>query len=108
MTSVYMQYEGEDLLLRLILQPKSSRDQFVGPLGDELKVAITAPPIDGKANLHLIKFLSKQFKVAKGAIIVEKGLLNRHKLVRIKNPKHIPIPMILLNAKSARQIVPRC
>ncbi|WP_028863503.1 DUF167 family protein YggU [Psychromonas aquimarina] len=90
MSAVYLQHQGEDLLLRLVLQPKASRDQFVGLLGDELKVAITAPPVDGKANNHLIKFLSKQFKVAKGAVIVEKGALNRHKLIRIKSPRQIP------------------
>ncbi len=90
MQPLYLKREGDDLLLRLVLQPKASRDQFVGLLGDELKVAITAPPVDGKANVHLIKFLSKQFKVAKGAITVEKGLLNRHKLVRIKSPKLLP------------------
>ena len=82
--------EGNDLLLRLVLQPKASRDAFVGLLGEELKIAITAPPVDGQANKHLIKFLSKQFKVPKGAVIVEKGQLNRHKLVRIKSPKKIP------------------
>ncbi|WP_369433880.1 DUF167 family protein YggU [Psychromonas sp. MME1] len=86
----YLKQDGEDLLLRLVLQPKASCDKFVGLLGDELKVMITAPPIDGKANQHLIKFLSKQFKVPKGAVIVEKGSLNRHKLVRIQNPKQIP------------------
>jgi len=86
----YLKQEGNDLLLRLVLQPKASRDAFVGLLGDELKVAITAPPIDGQANKHLIKFLSKQFKVAKGAIIVEKGALNRHKRVRIKSPNNMP------------------
>ena len=86
----YLSTEGDDLLLRLILQPKASRDEFVGQLGDELKIAITAPPVDGKANKHLIKYFSKQFKVAKGAIIVEKGQLNRHKFVRIKSPKSIP------------------
>ena len=86
----YLKQDAEDLLLRLVLQPKASRDAFVGLLGDELKVAITAPPVDGQANKHLIKFLSKQFKVAKGAVIVEKGQLNRHKLVRIKKPKKIP------------------
>ncbi len=90
MAASYLAQQGDDLLLRLVLQPKASRDQFVGELGDELKVAITAPPVDGKANAHLIKFLSKQFKVAKGAIIVEKGSLNRHKLVRIKQPKIVP------------------
>lgn len=91
MSALYLIQDGNDLLLRLVLQPKASRDKFVGLLGSELKIAITAPPIDGKANAHLIKFLSKQFKVAKGAIKIEKGLLNRHKLVRIESPKHIPI-----------------
>lgn len=86
----YLKQDAEDLLLRLVLQPKASRDAFVGLLGDELKVTITAPPVDGQANKHLIKFLSKQFKVPKGSVIVEKGQLNRHKLVRIKNPKKIP------------------
>ena len=90
MSAVYLKEDGADLLLRLVLQPKASRDQFVGLLGDELKIAITAPPIDGKANAHLIKFLSKQFRVPKSAITVEKGLLNRHKLVRIRAPRQIP------------------
>jgi hypothetical protein len=90
MAAPYLTKDGADLLLRLVLQPKASRDKFVGLLGDELKVAITAPPVDGKANAHLIKFLSKQFKVPKGAVSVEKGLLNRHKLVRIHNPQQIP------------------
>ncbi len=90
MSTGNLQYKGQDLLLRLVLQPKSSRDQFVGMLGDELKIAITAPPVDGKANAHLIKFLSKQFKVAKSAVSVEKGLLSRHKLVRIHAPKQMP------------------
>lgn len=90
MEKPYLKQDAEDILLRLVLQPKASRDAFVGLLGDELKVAITAPPIDGQANKHLIKFLSKQFKVPKGSIIIEKGSLNRHKLVRIKSPKKIP------------------
>ena len=86
----YCTYQGEDLLLRLYLQPKASRDQFVGLYGDELKIAITAPPVDGKANAHLLKFLSKQFGVAKSATTVEKGSQSRHKLVRIKQPKKYP------------------
>lgn len=86
----YLKQDADDLLLRLVLQPKASRDAFVGLLGDELKVAISAAPIDGQANKYLIKFLSKQFKVAKSSIIIEKGLLNRHKLVRIKSPRKIP------------------
>jgi len=86
----YYSYKGEDLMLRLYIQPKASRDQFVGQHGEALKIAITAPPVDGKANTHLVKFLSKQFNVAKSAVSVEQGLQSRHKLVRIKQPKKLP------------------
>lgn len=83
-------FDGEDLLLRLYIQPKASRDKIVGQHGEELKIAITAPPVDGKANAHLSKYLAKQFKVAKGLIIIEKGELGRHKQVRIQSPVQIP------------------
>ncbi|QYK14019.1 DUF167 family protein YggU [Shewanella rhizosphaerae] len=82
--------EEDDLVIRLYIQPKASRDQIIGPHGDELKVAITAPPIDGKANAHLCKFLAKQFKTAKGNILIEKGELGRHKQIRVVMPKEIP------------------
>lgn len=90
MSLMPVKYDNHDVILRLYLQPKASRDQIVGVHGDELKVAITAPPVDGKANAHLIKYLSKLFKVAKGKIDVEKGELNRHKQVRIQSPDVIP------------------
>ncbi|ELE5891504.1 YggU family protein [Vibrio fluvialis] len=83
-------FEGDDLLLRLYIQPKASRDSIVGLHGDELKVAITAPPVDGKANAHLSKYLAKQCKVAKGLIDIEKGELGRHKQIRIHTPAQIP------------------
>ncbi|KLV06276.1 hypothetical protein ABT56_09660 [Photobacterium aquae] len=82
--------QGDDLVLRLYIQPKASRDQLVGLHGEELKIAITAPPVDGKANAHLTKYLSKQFRVAKGHVIIEKGEQGRHKQVRIEAPREIP------------------
>ena len=85
-----------DLLLKLYIQPKASRDQIVGPHGDELKVAITAPPVDGKANAHLSKYLAKQFKVPKSSIVIEKGELGRHKQVRIIAPKLLPAEICAL------------
>lgn len=82
--------EDTDLVMRLYVQPKASRDKIVGLHGDELKIAITAPPVDGKANAHLSKYLAKQFKVAKGFITIEKGELGRHKQVRVSSPVTIP------------------
>jgi uncharacterized protein (TIGR00251 family) len=82
--------DGPDLILKLYIQPKASRDSLVGLHGDEIKIAITAPPVDGKANIHLAKFLAKQFKVAKRQITIEKGVLGRHKQIRIRNPGQLP------------------
>ncbi|WP_114765834.1 DUF167 family protein YggU [Vibrio rhodolitus] len=88
--SVAVWREGGDVVLRLYIQPKASRDKIVGLHGEEIKIAITAPPVDGKANAHLTKYLAKQFKVAKGLVNIEKGELGRHKQVRIISPNQIP------------------
>ena len=81
---------GNDLRLVIFLQPKSAQDKIVGLHNGELKVCITAPPIEGQANTHLPKFLSKLFKVPKSAIVLEKGELSRHKQVLIPSPKVLP------------------
>ena len=87
---VAVRRDGDDLWLDLLIQPKASRDQIQGWHGEELKIAITAPPVDGQANAHLIKFLAKQFKVAKSQIVIHKGELGRHKTVRITSPQQLP------------------
>ena len=80
----------EELELSLYVQPKASRDSWQGLHGDELKLLITAPPVAGKANSHIIKLLAKQFKVAKRQVQIVKGELGRHKRIRITSPKQIP------------------
>ncbi|MEW7312252.1 DUF167 family protein YggU [Buttiauxella gaviniae] len=94
MSAVSLSADG--LVLRLYIQPKASRDSIIGLHGDELKVAITAPPIDGKANAHLVKYLAKQFRVAKSQVLVEKGELGRHKQIKIIDPQHIPTEVAAL------------
>lgn len=84
------QYRGEDLQLNLYVQPKASRDQVTGLHGTEIKLAITAPPVDGKANAHILKLLAKLFQVSKSQVELTKGELSRHKMVLIKAPFVIP------------------
>lgn len=79
-----------NIRLRLYIQPKASRDEWVGMHGDEIKVAITAPPVDGKANAYLQQFLAKSFAVAKSQVVIEKGQLGRHKTVLIVSPRQLP------------------
>ncbi|WP_044469839.1 DUF167 family protein YggU [Mannheimia massilioguelmaensis] len=86
-----LQKTEQGLRLKIFLQPKASKDQIIGIHDEELKVCITAPPVDGAANAHLLKYFSKLFKVPKSSIVLEKGELNRHKQVFIPEPKLIPL-----------------
>lgn len=83
-------WEGADLVLAVRVQPRASRDRIEGPHDGRLKVRLTAPPVDGKANAHLIKVLAKAFGVAKGAVTLEAGQAGRDKRVRIRAPKDLP------------------
>ncbi len=80
----------EDIHLFLVIQPKASRCKVVGPLGDELKIAITAPPVDGKANEFLRKYLAKQFGTSPSKISIVRGETSHHKEVLICGAKEIP------------------
>ncbi|WP_417616531.1 DUF167 family protein YggU [Oceanisphaera sp.] len=88
--SLAVQLKDDALYLRVYLQPKASRDQFLGLHGDELKIAITAPPVEGKANAHLLKWLAKQCRVAKSQVQLVAGASSRHKKVVIASPTEIP------------------
>ncbi|KJJ98273.1 hypothetical protein UB43_16430 [Pseudomonas sp. 21] len=86
----FYHWDGEDLILDCHLQPKASRDEFAGLHGERLKIRLTAPPVEGKANAHLLAFLGKAFGVPKSAVKLESGELNRQKRVRIPHPTKIP------------------
>jgi uncharacterized protein (TIGR00251 family) len=88
--SLHYCWQGEDLILRCHLQPKAASNDIVGIHGDRLKIRITAPPVDGKANEHIIKWFSKLFKVPKNHIVIEQGELGRQKTLRISSPQNIP------------------
>lgn len=69
--------------LHLFIQPKSSKNEIVGPHNGMLKIKITAPPVDGEANQALIEFLSKYLKIAKREITIVKGETGRQKTLDI-------------------------
>ena len=87
MKARYCHWEEQDLILNVFVQPSSSKDEVVGIYGEYLKIKITTLPLEGKANLHLIKLLAKQFGVAKSQVILIKGEKSRKKIFRVKSPK---------------------
>jgi len=69
--------------LSVYVQPRASRISVVGLHDGRLKLAITAPPVEGQANSQVIAFLAKLFRVPKGAITLESGSLGRSKRLTI-------------------------
>lgn len=65
--------------LALYIQPKASKNAVAGLHGEELKIALTAPPVEGRANKALIAFLAKLFEVSKSSVSIVSGLQSRHK-----------------------------
>lgn len=87
----WYRWQDDTLILSLRVQPRASRDEIVGPHGEEsLKVRISAPPVEGKANQYLIKFLAKAFGVPKSQVALLKGASGREKQLSITAPTRLP------------------
>ena len=82
----WFEEKNEYLILNIRVVPRASKDAIQGLLGDALKVRIQAPPVEGKANAHLVKFLSKHWKTPRGSIEILSGETGRNKRLRISNP----------------------
>lgn len=65
--------------LRVFVQPRASRSQVVGLQGDELKVRLAAPPVDGAANKECCVFLAKLCKLPRSRVKLVAGETSRHK-----------------------------
>ena len=70
-----------NVLLSLYVQPRSSRNELAGIHGDSIKLRLTTPPVDGKANKAVIAFLAKLLKIPKSAIVIKSGLQSRNKKI---------------------------
>ncbi len=64
-------------------QPRASRSEVVGLHGDALKVRLAAPPVDGAANLELIRVMAKVLGVPKSSVEVTRGHSSKSKVVRV-------------------------
>lgn len=83
-------WDGADLILRVRVQPRASRDEWLTPRGDRIGVRIAAPPVDGKANARLREFLATLFGVAKSQVTLLTGETGRDKRLRVAAPRRLP------------------
>jgi uncharacterized protein len=82
-------------ILYLHVQPKGSKSRIVGLHGERLKIAVSSPPVDGKANKEVVRFLAAVFGVRKKEIILKAGLQSRKKTLLVSS----------MSASAIREIV---
>lgn len=83
MSDWFRQAADGRLTLTLHIQPSAKKTEFAGLHGDALKIRLAAPPVDGKANEALIRFVAEQLKLAKSAVTLKSGHTSRRKVLEI-------------------------
>ena len=68
---------------QLKLHPRAKKNAITGALGDALKLSLTAPPVEGRANDACVEFFSRLLKVPRSSITIASGQSSRLKVIRI-------------------------
>ena len=79
----FIRVQTDGVLLSVKLQPRASKNEIGEPLGDELKIKITAPPVNAAANEALVKFLAEKLDCPRGRVELLRGHKSRHKAVML-------------------------
>ena len=81
MIPVHESAKGVSFAVRV--QPRARKNAIIGIMGDALKLALTAPPIEGRANQAVIEFFAELFEIPRVSVTIASGAGNRNKVVRI-------------------------
>lgn len=75
--------DGDTLILVLHVQPGAKRSEIAGLHGDALKIRLAAPPVEGRANEALLRFIADRFDVPVRQVVLKQGAQSRHKTVLV-------------------------
>jgi hypothetical protein len=79
----FLRAEADGVLLSVKVQPRASANEIGEALGNELRVKVTAPPVDAAANEALIKLLAQQLHCPRNRVDIVRGHTSRHKTVKL-------------------------
>jgi uncharacterized protein len=79
----YLRAQSDGVLLAIKLQPRASSNEIGLPLGEELRIKVTAPPVDAAANEALLRLLAESLGCPRRQLDLVRGQTARHKLVKI-------------------------
>lgn len=81
----FITVQGNQIIIKVYVQPKASKTEAFGVFNERLKVRLNAPPVDGKANQALVEYFAKLFGVAKSQVQIISGETGRNKTITVKN-----------------------
>lgn len=82
--------EGEAVVLTLHVQPGAKQSEVSGLHGEALKIRLAAPPIEGRANEALLRFIADRFNVPLRNVELKQGAQSRHKRVEVRGSAVAP------------------
>ena len=85
-----------EAIIKVKLIPRSSRNEIIGKENDDIKIKLTSPPVDGKANKALVQFLSNKLGISKRDIEIVSGERSRKKSIRINGLSLEKVKRILI------------
>jgi len=77
--------ENNKIALTVYVQPRASRTRVAGMHGNSIKICVTAPPVENKANVEVVHFFADLFGVPKSAVSIKSGGHGRNKKLLIHN-----------------------
>ncbi len=80
----YIQPHANGVYLHVKLQPRASKNEIGEPFGSELKIKVTAPPVDAAANEALLRLLADKLQCPRGSVSIIRGQTARHKIIFIQ------------------------
>jgi uncharacterized protein (TIGR00251 family) len=86
-------------LLSVKLRPRASKNEVGEPLGDELKIKVTAPPVDAAANQALVELIAEKLSCSRGKVELVRGHTSRHKTVLLHGFKPADVLPLLFDGK---------
>ena len=78
-----LQESGGGVTFAVKVHPRARKNAITGELGDALKVSLTTPPVDGRANEACIEFFAKLLKVPRSSVTIASGQTSRNKVIRV-------------------------
>jgi hypothetical protein len=93
-----VQQHADSVTIPVRVHPKAKRERISGVLGESLKLELTAPPIDGRANEACIRFFAHFLKVPRSSVTIAAGISSRNKVVRVTGVSAISIEQVLTAA----------